>query len=120
MQVSLFCLAIGQDPKNLPVAIVNAENDGAHCFLPPVIDNNTYQCPITFGWGGLPEQNKHLVDFTCRYMSFVGKIMLLFNEGPGYRWIIMWQRFGGMGIHGFIFEKINEKIKDRKRSWGAV
>ena len=76
-QVSLFCLAIGQDPKNLPIAIVNAENDGAHCFLPPAIDNITYQCPITFGWGGLPEQNKHLVNFTCRYMSFVGKIMLL-------------------------------------------
>ena len=78
----MFCLAIGQDPKNLPVAIVNAENNGAHCFLPP--DDNTYQCPITFSeYLGLPEPNKkHLVNFTCRYMSFVGKIMFLFNEHP--------------------------------------
>ena len=84
-QVSLFCLAIGQDPKNLPIAIVNAENNGAHCFLPPANDDNTYQCPITFSeYLGLPEPNKkHLVNFTCRYMSFVGKIMLLFNEHPG-------------------------------------
>ena len=28
IQVSLFCLAIGQDPKSLPVAVVNAENQG--------------------------------------------------------------------------------------------
>ena len=78
----MFCLAIGQDPKNLPIAIVNAENNGAHCFIPPTIDDNTYQCPITFSdYLGLPEPNKkHLVNFTCRYMSFVGKIMLLFNE----------------------------------------
>ena len=26
LQVSLFCLAIGQDPKDLPFAVVNAEN----------------------------------------------------------------------------------------------
>ena len=78
----MFCLAIGQDPKNLPIAIVNAENNGAHCFLPPANDDNTYQCPITFSeYLGLPEPNKkHLVNFTCRYMSFVGKITLLFND----------------------------------------
>ena len=61
---------------------MNAENNGAHCFLPP---DNTYQCPITFSeYLGLPEPNKkHLVNFTCRYMSFVGKIMLVFNERLG-------------------------------------
>ena len=58
---------------------MNAENNGAHCFLPPANDDNTYQCPITFSeYLGLPEPNKkHLVNFTCRYMSFVGKMMLL-------------------------------------------
>jgi hypothetical protein len=107
LQVSLFCLAIGQDPKNLPVAIVNAENNGAHCFLPPAIDDNTYQCPITFSeYLGLPEPNKkHLVNFTCRYMSFVGKIILLFNDKDK----------GGMGFNAFIFLI---KIKIQKRSWG--
>ena len=38
----------------------------------------------------------------------------------GYRWIIMWQKCGGIGLNGFIFEKISKNcnIKERKKSWG--
>lgn len=67
-QVSLFCLAIGQDPKDLPIAIVNAENDGASCNF----NTTTRECPISFdGAFGLPEPNEHLANFTCRYLSFL-------------------------------------------------
>ena len=43
LQVSLFCLAIGQDPKELPVAVVNAENAGAACVSADVIT----ECPFS-------------------------------------------------------------------------
>ena len=43
LQVSLFCLAIGQDPKELPVAVVNAENGGASCRNADAIT----QCPVS-------------------------------------------------------------------------
>ena len=61
-------MAIGQDPKELPVAIVNSENPGLACQF-----NETYntQCPISFGSFGMPEANEHLANFTCRYLSFV-------------------------------------------------
>ena len=89
---------------------MNAENNGAHCFLPPVIDDNTYQCPITFGWGGLPEQNKHLVNFTCRYMSFVGKIMSLATDE------LLCDKDSGEWVSMVSYFKKRENIKDRKRS----
>lgn len=56
-QVSLFCLAIGQDPKELPVAIVNYENHGMACH------DQMYnlECPMTLGNLGIPEPNEHLV-----------------------------------------------------------
>ena len=60
-------MAIGQDPKNLPLAIVNAENNGDSCNYNDV----TKECPISFGTFGLPEKNEHLANFTCRYMSFL-------------------------------------------------
>ena len=43
LQVSLFCLAIGQDPKELPVAVVNAENAGAACVSADTIT----ECPVS-------------------------------------------------------------------------
>ena len=56
LQVSLFCLAIGQDPKDLPVAIVNAENEGNSCYFN---GSNHRQCPISLdGLFGLPEPNQ--------------------------------------------------------------
>eukprot|EP00095_Tigriopus_kingsejongensis_P003146 maker-scaffold662_size116868-snap-gene-0.17 protein:Tk03146 transcript:maker-scaffold662_size116868-snap-gene-0.17-mRNA-1 annotation:"abc transporter" len=64
LQVSLFCLAIGQDPKELPVAIVNLENQGQPCQGHPM------QCPIDLGLFG-PSTNEYLKNFTCRYLSFV-------------------------------------------------
>lgn len=70
LQVSLFCLAIGQDPKDLPVAVVNAENAGASCHY--FNASSDRQCPLNFdGTFGLPEPNEHLSNFTCRYLSFV-------------------------------------------------
>lgn len=70
LQVSLFCLAIGQDPKDLPVAVVNAENGGASCdYFNPTIHR---QCPLDMnGAFGLPEPNEHLSNFSCRYLSFL-------------------------------------------------
>ena len=44
--MSLFCLAIGQDPKELPIAIVNAENNGAACDFS---GSFTRECPISLG-----------------------------------------------------------------------
>ena len=44
--MSLFCLAIGQDPKELPVAIVNAENNGMACDFS---GNFSKECPMTLG-----------------------------------------------------------------------
>ena len=66
-QVSLFCMAIGQDPKELPLAVVNYENFGEPC------NDNLYtkECPITIGSIGIPEANEHLNNFTCRYLSFL-------------------------------------------------
>ncbi len=67
LQVSLFCLAIGQDPKELPVAVVNAENGGLACA-----SEVDLQCPISLeGTFGIPEPNEHLANFTCRYLRFV-------------------------------------------------
>ena len=43
LQVSLFCLAIGQDPKQIPVAVVNAESGGAACRSADVIT----ECPVS-------------------------------------------------------------------------
>ena len=43
LQVSLFCLAIGQDPKQIPVAVVNAESGGAACRSADVI----MECPVS-------------------------------------------------------------------------
>ena len=66
-QVSLFCMAIGQDPKELPVAVVNYENNGEPCQ-----DNYyTKECPITMEAMGIPSPNEHLKNFTCRYLSFL-------------------------------------------------
>ncbi len=67
LQVSLFCLAIGQDPRDLPVAVVNLENSGAPC---DVIAPNL-ECPVTLGAFNLPSPNEHLHNFTCRYLSFL-------------------------------------------------
>jgi len=67
--VSLFCLAIGQDPKELPVAIVNAENNGMACDFS---GNFSLECPMSLtGAFGMPEPNEHLANFTCRYLSFI-------------------------------------------------
>jgi hypothetical protein len=68
IQVSLFCLAIGQDPKEQPVAVVNAENFGAPCP-----DAVITQCPISLGSLGIPEPNDYLANFTCRYLSFIDR-----------------------------------------------
>jgi hypothetical protein len=60
-------MAIGQDPKELPLAVVNYENNGEPCqesFF-------TKECPITLGQMGLPSTNEHLANFTCRYLSFL-------------------------------------------------
>jgi len=54
-QVCLFCLAIGQDPKELPFAVVNNENNGASC---PTIVN--LQCPITKSFGMIIDPNSNL------------------------------------------------------------
>jgi len=55
--VSLFCLAIGQDPKELSVAIVNHENDGIACH------DQMYnlECPMTLGPMSIPSPNENLV-----------------------------------------------------------
>lgn len=63
----MFCLAIGQDPKELPVAVINLENDGLPCAGYPT------KCPVTFGSFGIPEKNENLQNFTCRYLSFLDK-----------------------------------------------
>jgi hypothetical protein len=49
-------MAIGQDPKELPLAVVNYENNGEAC------NDNYYtkECPVTFGAMGLPSTNEHL------------------------------------------------------------
>jgi len=68
LQVSLFCLAIGQDPKELPIAVVNGENNGNECFF----NSSSFDmCPISFNEWGLPSKNEHLNNFTCRYLSFL-------------------------------------------------
>ena len=89
LQVSLFCLAIEQDPKELPVAVVNAENAGAACVSADAIT----ECPVSLtgtapdkfmmedtketslftstGTFGMPEENEFLANFTCRYLSFM-------------------------------------------------
>ena len=41
IQVSLFCLAIGQDPKSLPVAVVNAENQGKLAIIHNILYRTT-------------------------------------------------------------------------------
>ena len=66
-QVSLFCLAIGQDPKELPVAIVNSELRGAQACQPSSFSS---ECPLTMGLLG-PEPNEHLRNLTCRYLSYL-------------------------------------------------
>ena len=66
LQVSLFCLAIGQDPRHLPVAVVNLENHGQPCQEPI-----PSECPVSFGTFLLPSPNQHLHNFTCRYLSFL-------------------------------------------------
>lgn len=55
-QVSLFCMAIGQDPKELSVAVVNYENNGEPCRE----DYYTKECPVSLGTMGLPTPNEHL------------------------------------------------------------
>lgn len=70
--MSLFCLAIGQDPKDIPIAIVNAENEGSACYFGDGTFVSHRECPISFdGTFGLPEPNEHLANFTCRYLSFL-------------------------------------------------
>lgn len=68
LQVSLFCLAIGQDPKDLSIAVVNGENNGAPC----VFNETTHQCPLSFdGPFGTPEANMYMDNFTCRFLSYL-------------------------------------------------
>lgn len=64
LQVSLFCLAIGQDPKELPVAVVNLENQGQPCAGHPT------ECPFDMTFIG-PEINDNLQNLSCRYLSFM-------------------------------------------------
>ena len=49
-----------------------------------------------------------------------GNECVLLHKHCGYRWIIMLQKCGGIGLNGFILKKINENlnIKETKRSWG--
>jgi hypothetical protein len=67
VQVSLFCLAIGQDPKQLPLAVVNLENEGRAC------DGFPEECPISLSSWGIPSKNEYLQNFTCRYLSFLDR-----------------------------------------------
>ena len=60
-------MAIGQDPKEPPLAVVNYENNGEPCHE----SFYTKECPITLGQMGLPSTNEHLANFTCRYLSFL-------------------------------------------------
>ncbi len=75
-QVSLFCLAIGQDPRDLPVAVVNLENNGEPCRGHPT------QCPLEVTFTGL-QGNDHLQNFSCRYLSFLDTSI----AQPGWRLI---------------------------------
>jgi len=66
LQVSLFCLAIGQDPKELPVSIVSEEipfNSSCQQF--------STECPVDFGFFAPVSTNKNLGNLSCRYLSYV-------------------------------------------------
>merc|ERR1739844_652913 len=74
IQVSLFCLAIGQDPKDLPVGIVNGELPGG---VPCTNDTFTYGCPVRMAtsWVDAAEagqlNEEHGTNLVCRYFSFL-------------------------------------------------
>ena len=60
-------MAIGQDPKELPLAVVNYENNGEPCHE----DYFSKECPVTLSSMGIPSPNEHLSNFTCRFLSFI-------------------------------------------------
>ena len=72
LQVSLFCLAIGQDPKDLPLGIVTDEvnTQMAECF-------HNKRCPVDKNtFMGIVEPNEDLANLSCRYLDFLDSDMI--------------------------------------------
>lgn len=71
VQVSLFCLAIGRDPKGMTLAVVNDEIDGQSCstWSTECITDDPYgwKKGISSLFGDVPEENNK--NFSCRYLS---------------------------------------------------
>ncbi len=73
-QVTLFCLAIGQDPKDLPLAVVNLE--GGPCPAPAEAPRppRPLGCPVEYSYYEMGfVDTAHLANFTCRYLSFLDR-----------------------------------------------
>jgi len=79
LQVSLFCLAIGQDPKDLPLGIVTDEvnTQMGEC-------EHNKKCPLDKNsFFGTVEPNMDLANLSCRYLEFLDKDMIrpvMFDE----------------------------------------
>ena len=68
LQVSLFCLAIGQDPKELPLGLVTEE----------VVGDCTHNkhCPLDRNFFGSVSPNMNLANLSCRYLDFLDSKMI--------------------------------------------
>jgi len=60
-------LAIGQDPKDLPVAFVVGEAGYTGCRSNASLER---RCPISME-SFVPHPNEFMDDLSCRYLSFV-------------------------------------------------
>lgn len=72
LQMSLFCLAIGQDPRDLTMAVVTDEVDteGGQC-------EHNNRCPLDHGFLGLGvSPNSDLANLSCRYLGFLNTDMI--------------------------------------------
>lgn len=72
LQVSLFCLAIGQDPRDLPLGVVT---DEVSTQLGGCVHNK--RCPLDRNsFMGTVEPNMDLANLSCRYLDFLDSDMI--------------------------------------------
>ena len=110
LQVSLFCLAVGRDPKGLSLAVVTGEA-GQQC-------HHSMDCPVDLNIFNIPSANDHWANMSCRFLSFlessvVSPVMVATPEeavakvesGEAWGSLIMDANFSE-GLHKKVFDSL--------------